>query len=304
MDEINYSHQQNQCICCNSTNIKVEPTLTSLFLSRSAWNGTPEYTDLLYCTECGFRTYRRNLSTSEAMQYYSNYRNINYIKQRSKDEIFYTKKQFNADAAWMTSPLRQQAFLDMINSAIPEFSNSQILDYGGGDGQLIANIMCQSKYVFDFSNIKTLPGINKIADQEELHRTAWDLIVCAQTMEHVSRPQLLMEELKSLTSTRGHIYIDVPSQQWKSCVLQGYVRKLILAKAKKYYYFHKFLDLYSTAFRVKFEILPPFGFVPMREHVNFFTLDSIIRLGQKSSLRAEHYREDPLCGIQVLFRKQ
>ena len=44
------------------------------------------------------------------------------------------------------------------------------------------------------------------------------------------------------------------------------------------------LDVYSTAFRVKLGVLPPFGFVPMREHVSFFTEASLGALARRVGL--------------------
>jgi hypothetical protein len=110
-------------------------------------------------------------------------------------------------------------------------------------------------------------------------------------------------KLIELTTPGGFIYIELPLQIWKSYVGNNMIRNALLRIAKKYRVLHKILDLYSTAFRVKFMILPPFGFAPMREHVNFFTLPAIVKLGERLNLVPEISRINPFCGIQILFRK-
>ena len=81
------------------------------------------------------------------------------------------------------------------------------------------------------------------------------------------------------------------------------MRNLMLSLAVKSRRLHQLMDLYSTAFRVKLGFLPPLGFAPMREHVNFFTLESISKLGERLALSTEASRISQTCGIQILFRK-
>ena len=83
--------------------------------------------------------------------------------------------------------------------------------------------------------------------------------------------------MRDLTNQGGLIYIELPSQQWRSDVHNGPIRNLLLRLAIKSRKLHQILDLYSTAFRVKIGCLPPLGFVPMREHVNFFTLELLFQ---------------------------
>lgn len=289
------------CLCCESHQVSVEPTLTSLFLSRAAWGGKPEITNLLYCRDCGFRTFQRMLSVAEANHYYQNYRGDDYIRERGKDEIFYNQNAYDRDKAWMASPRRQEELLKLIG---PQCTiNMKVLDFGGNDGRLIYGINAPLKAVFDLSESPALPGLKKISSESELHQNQWDLIICAQTLEHISRPDRTLAKLSEITSKGGMIYVELPCQNWESYAFDGTFRNLLLALAQKYRWLHKLLDFYSTGFRVKVEVLPPFGFVPMREHVNFFTLESVEHLGRKLGLAVEHGQINPFCGIQVLFRK-
>lgn len=89
MNQPDISNNHLSCLCCRGKNLTAESTLTSLFLSRAAWEGPPEITELLYCNDCGFRTYRRHLSDTEAKKYYSDYRGKRYAAERSRDEFFY-----------------------------------------------------------------------------------------------------------------------------------------------------------------------------------------------------------------------
>lgn len=303
MNQSDISNSHLSCLCCRGNNLTTESTLTSLFLSRAAWEGPPEITDLLYCSDCGFRTYRRHLSDTEAKIYYSDYRGKRYVAERSRDEFFYNQSVYDRDEAWMASPRRQKEMLSFFLQIMPNIQDLNVLDFGGGDGRLIANLECKRRAVFDLTEIAVLPGVEKLTNESDLRQEAWDLIVCAQTLEHISAPDLALERMRDITAKNGYIYVELPDQQWISHAFPGRLRNYILALAFKSRSFHKFLDLYSTAFRVKYGILPPLGFVPMREHVNFFALDSIIKLGQQLSLELVASQISPFCGIQVLFRK-
>lgn len=303
MNQSDISNSHLSCLCCRGKNLTTESTLTSLFISRAAWEGPPEITDLLYCNDCGFRTYRRHLSDTEAKKYYSDYRGKRYVAERSRDEIFYNQSVYDRDEAWMASPRRQKEMLNFISQIIPNTQDLKVLDFGGGDGRLIANLECKRRAVFDITAISVLPGVEKLTTESELRQEPWDLIVCAQTLEHISEPDLALEKMRDITAKDGYIYVELPDQQWISHAFPGRLRNYILALALRSRSFHKFLDLYSTAFRVKFGVLPPLGFVPMREHVNFFTLNSIIKLGQPLSLKTEASKISSCCGTQVMFRK-
>lgn len=292
--------QSKNCACCTSTNLRHEPTLTSLFLSRAAWNGSPESTNLIYCNNCGFRTYQRTLTEPEARNYYSNYRDDFYMKERCRDEIFYTRAAYNKDEEWMMSPRRQQELLAIVKDSGLSLRNLRVLDFGGGDGRLINNIPAKELAVFDYATILPLPGIAKIPPPDPC---SWDFVVCAQTLEHISNPINALSNIRSITATNGFIYIELPVQNWRSLAGNGALRKKILELSMKNRTFHKLADLYSTAFRVKFGILPPCGFVPMREHVNFFTLKSIVSLGENLSLKTIAARINSFSGIQVIFKK-
>lgn len=303
MSSTDKSNKHLSCLCCQGRNLTAEPTLTSLFLSRAAWGGPSEMTDLLYCHDCGFRTYRRHLSSAEAKRYYSDYRGDRYVAERCRDEVFYSQSAYDRDEAWMASPHRQKEMLALVSERQPDIQDFRVVDFGGGDGRLIATLNCKRRAVFDLTASAVLPGVEKLTSESDLLREAWDLVVCAQTLEHISIPDLVLEQLRDIAAEDGFIYIELPTQQWTSHAAPGRLRNFILGLALKNRVFHKYLDLYSTAFRVKLGILPPLGLVPMREHVNFFTLDSIVKLGQRLSLQTVASQVSPLCGIQVLFRK-
>ena len=291
------------CTCCLSTNIRSESTLTSLFLSRAAWGGPPERTNLLYCRECGFRTYERPLHESESKRYYSDYRGRHYARERSRDELFYSQKNYDQDQEWMESPHRANEMLELVANAGHDINKFRVLDYGGGNGHFIEKLRCQEKAVFDLSTTPAISGIRKLSADSELHPDDWDLIVCAQTLEHISRPETVLNRMRDIASQGGLIYIELPSQQWHSDLHEGSMRNLMLSLAVKSRRLHQLMDLYSTAFRVKLGFLPPLGFAPMREHVNFFTLESISKLGERLALSTEASRISQTCGIQILFRK-
>ena len=290
------------CTCCQGTDITAEATLTSLFLSRAAFAGAPEHTDLYYCNSCGFRFYERKISDSEAQRYYSDYRGDRYVTERGRDELFYNQAAYERDGAWMASPRRRLELLEVLDIAGIASRDLRVVDFGGGDGTLISGLDVRRRAVFDLSDAPTLPDVEKLRSNQATLGD-WDLVICAQTLEHISNPDVTLATLRDLAAPGGLIYIELPQQQWRSFSWPGFIRDKGLALAKKNRTAHKILDLYSTAFRVKLKLLPPLGFVPMREHVNFFTENSISELGARFGMTLEVIRTSKFCGIQALFRK-
>ncbi len=295
--------EPKKCICCLSENLLFENTPTSLFLSRGAWGGSPEQTQLIYCKSCGFRTYERKLSESESKRYYSSYRGNSYVAERSRDELFYSQARYDQDEQWMASPHRQKEMLALLRKTGDDISQFSILDYGGDSGRFIFDLKCIRLAVYDLSEGRALSGVTKYSNIDDVPRSCWDLVVSTQTLEHISHPEVAIESMIDIAKQGGLIYIELPNQPWTSFAGRGKMRDALVKAAVKNRLLHKVMDLYSTFFRVKFNVLPPFGFAPMREHVNFFTIDSINKLGERHSLRIESSSINPSVGIQVLFRK-
>jgi SAM-dependent methyltransferase len=156
-----------------------------------------------------------------------------------------------------------------------------VLDYGGGDGSLISTLTASRKISYEFSGISGVPGVEVISTRAELP-SGIDLISCAQVLEHISDPSALLEDMASLLRPGGMLYLEVPNQIWRAQKTLK-PKKKVLSWLCRHSTALLAADIYSTFFRIKFGFLPPMGFVPMREHINFFTPSSLQALAQKSN---------------------
>lgn len=288
------------CLCCGSPRLESEATLTSLFLSRRAWQGPPEMTRMHHCRDCGFRFYERGLSDAEAASLYARYRSDEYQRERQKDEPFYTKRAHAEIEAHERSESRRRAIESMLTQ-VGIGAVGSALDYGGADGRLIADLPATRKAVYDIAATPAIEGVEAIREGELT--AEWDLVVCAQTLEHISQPKDLVRRLLALTRPEGHVYLEVPAQQWRDLTLPGSLRDALLRLALRHRWLHIALDVYSTAFRIKAGVLPPFGLVPMREHLNFFSVAALEALATRAGGRVVHCGYDPNGQIVAVVRR-
>lgn len=265
------------CLCCASRRLDSDRTLTSLFLSRTAWVGRPELTSIHRCLECDFRFYDRGLSDAEAAAFYAAYRTSDYLKNRHADEPFYTRKVHAGIEEFLHSPIRRQSLAQALASGGVSDVDA-VLDYGGSDGALISDLTASRKAVFDIGGSEPIAGIERATELRE----EWDLVICAQTLEHVTDPFATMQELLRLTRPGGAIYLEVPNEIWRRAPSPRFLKNALLRVASKSRWLLIAMDIYSTGFRIKTGVLPPLGFMPMREHLNYFTPQALAALARRA----------------------
>lgn len=261
------------CLCCGSVDMDTEYAAVSPYLAWKAWGGDPEPCRLHTCRACDFRFYDRGLTDAQGAAYYSGYRDEHYYEDRHKREPFYTRAVHASISDRLSSSERRERLAAMLADAriAPKFDC--VVDYGGGDGSLILDLDAPSRISFDLSGTPGLPGIEVVTSVDALPAHA-DFVTCAQVLEHVSDPRGLLDDMIRLLRPGGLVYLEVPDQIWRRATglklgrsafawLCRHPRALLAA------------DIYGTAFRVKTGILPPFGFVPMREHINFFSAQAL-----------------------------
>ena len=293
------------CLCCRAP-VKTQPTLTSAFLSARAWGGIVDWSTTSKCPECGFAFHGRGLSDAEVANYYRNYRDEEYFRARNSYEPFYTRKVHDSLDAAMGGPERRVAlrsYLNRFSIALAGAGDEQsILDYGGGQGRLISQLPGR-KYVYDLSGetpVQEVTGIPKSG----LEPGRFDLVVCAQMIEHATDPFAVVEELMQLLKPGGNLYIEVPyDETWRDFSCDGRLRRWVLGIARKARGFNTAWDIYGTAFRVKLKVLPPLAFVPVREHLNYFEPESLRRLGRRAGGSVVDAGRVALLGTTLLLRK-
>jgi hypothetical protein len=290
------------CLCCESRDLQLFPTLVSPYLAFKAWGGEPEPTSLVTCAQCAFRFYSRDFTDSEADEYYREYRTETYYEERHRFEPFYTRAVHNETGHWLASAARRSALSATLAQAGTPKEFSSVLDYGGGTGALVRDLVAERKAVFDVSEVVPEAKLEHLRVASDVGAD-WELVICAQVLEHVAYPAQLMGAMVAAASPGGFIYLELPNQQWRQPVrpprgMERWMRFLcrhprVLLAA----------DVYSTGFRVKTGALPPYGFVPMREHINFFTLEAMVALASRFALKTIHYQKDSQGSLVLVARK-
>lgn len=272
---------QDACLCCASTSLRTENTVVSPFVAYRAWQGEPILTKIAFCAHCGFRFFDRGLSTDEATRYYRNYRNEDYFRDRHRFEPFYTRKAHRLISTWLSSVERRTALRNALDAAGAPHCFTAILDHGGSDGCLLTGIDADRKAVFDPSGSPTVAGVESIADEATI-RQEWDLVISCQVLEHVHDPEATLRRIHTALTPRGWLYVEVPDEIWRNHSGHGELRDACLRWLLKRPRLLIAADTLSTACRIKFGVLPPMGFVPMREHLNYFTNEALKALVRNS----------------------
>ena len=258
----------------------------------------PELTRILFCRNCGFRFFDRGLSETEASRYYDSYRSETYFLERNSCEPFYTRRIHRQLSSWLVSEQRRQALaIALSGSGAPEHFET-VLDFGGSDGSLIEDIPSTKRVVFDLSGATIRNGIGRVSEQVmRSHR--WNLVVCAQVLEHVSDPHGTMSTLADLLAPNGWLYLEVPDEMWSNRTCAGNARHRWLGWLVKKRKLLMMADTISTACRILLGFLPPFGFIPMREHLQYFTEPALVAIAQRSGLHVVHSGRNAVGQIYV-----
>ena len=272
------SRHTDGCLCCGDAALVQEPSIISPYLAFKAFGADPSPCQMHHCPTCDFRFYDRGLTDAEGDAYYGAYRDETYFIERNRYEPFYTRAVHDGLTEHMGSEERRTHLATLLGDR----NFGTIIDFGGGDGAMISGLPADRRISFDPSSVPPRQGVEIIKERSALP-TGVDLITCAQVLEHVSDPAALVDDMMSLLRPGGLLYLEVPDQLWKRATSLRLGRgmaswlcqnpRLLLAA-----------DIYSTAFRVKLGFLPPFGFVPMREHINFFSAAALRAIADRADL--------------------
>jgi hypothetical protein len=277
-ESFDHTHRSRHgCLCCLSTDLQQSTQIVSGFLAARAWGAAPEITALSNCNTCGFRFFNRGLTDAEATRYYRDYRNADYVRERRRWEPFYTNAQHSAQVEWSRSPTRTDALRAVLAQAQTPAHFAAVLDHGGNEGHMLAGISAQRKAVFDPSGCKTLPTIQQYTNAAQLPHD-WDLILSCQVLEHVSSPIRYLRSISELLADSGWLYVEVPLETWRSARGTGNLRDRWLHLLLKFRALLIVADVLCTVSRIKLGRLPPFGFIAMREHLNYFSVTALTAL--------------------------
>lgn len=280
-------------------------TLTSEFFSRRAFDADVEECSTNECVQCGLQFQSLGFSDTDVARYYEGYLDERYFEQRNRSEFFFTRRKFEALHEERNSDARLAALYSYLSSFMNWGENGRslaILDYGGGSGHLISELPGK-RFVFDLSGDVPDPKVLAISESQLVEKS-FDLVVCAQVLEHVTDPVELYRRLYSLVAPGGMLYVEVPfNETWRDWAGDNKLRDRVLSFARRHRTFMIGLDVYGTAFRLGCRVLPPLGFVPVREHLNFFSLSSLEHLVLKTDAVVVNVSRRRPLGSLLLVRR-
>lgn len=282
-------YQTTKCLCCDSDDLKIYPSIISDFISDYVLNKTSEICFLYECNNCSMRFFNQRFNDDEIIRLYQNYRNDDYFLARNNTEFWYTKT-FNDSIGNDESEIesRKKRMENFLKSNLDTGIIHSILDYGGDRGQFIPDCFKCDKYVYEVSDSLVLPGIKKITEQIDLKKYDFDLIILSNIFEHLSSPDEFIKMLLSSISDKKqnqYFYIEIPLERWNLLFIKNkksYISYLnYLTKHKN---LRIILDFITTISRAKLNIIPPGGFIKLSEHINFYSEESLIKLLNRNSL--------------------
>ena len=265
------------CLCCGAVASGSSLAILSAFLSIRAFHSTPNITTLYNCLVCGFQWSARGLSNEEASSLYGGYRDEAYFIQRSAFEPWYSREMNDGIGSELTMPHRRNTLLDVLRKCNINIGDLQsIADHGGDRGQMLLSFSAAVRKVYDISGANLEVGIVRIENlAPELNK--FDLVLTCHVLEHLNDPRAGLLEALSLVRDGGLIYLELPCEFWVGPYQPSFEGKLLtwLVGHPKLL---MFADFICTAFRSKFKYIPPLGFVVIREHLQYFTIQSIRKI--------------------------
>ena len=284
------SHIAYSCPICGSNNLETINTVVGDFVMArisSSFDGNNNYpTKLCFCKECSFAFFDYRLSEEEVNLLYADYRGSEYQKLRERYECWYTEKVNHAFDSDIVAVQEQRRIIDRIISSNVHKELRTALDYGGNEGRSFTALTgTREKYVFDISGVPTIDGVKSIASYGQLKNYSFDFIMCNHVFEHLTNPMEMMQNFKEISSDGTVFYIEVPSEN------------PFVKKAGKYSIRKNISLLFNPNFSIwllakHYFRMKKKPFMPMGEHINFFTKQSICTMAERSGFTVIDVQEN------------
>lgn len=158
----------------------------------------PIYTML--CQDCRFAFCNIRFNQEEEQEYYQNYMTGEYVDGRGIQniaEFYHSEKYINMRkaACWT----RLEPYVSSVGS---------LLDFGGNTGDMIPDDLgFATRYVLDVEPRELKNGIKSVRYADPIKV---DLIICGHTLEHLSKINEGMIQIKDRMNPGGILYMEVP----------------------------------------------------------------------------------------------
>lgn len=277
--------RSSECPCCQTVSARGQWGLVSPFLASRAMNAPVVPTWIFECGECGHRWTERGLSEDEAARLYAGYRGEDYFQLRHSFEPWYTRSVNDGRGSEATMVERRAILARLLGEAGLNGTRFELaLDWGGDRGQMLKELPATRRAVHEVSEVRPDPGIEQLRRLEDAAGLA-DLVLNCHVLEHLNDPFDGLGQCLTALRPGGHLYLELPCEPWRGPFVPPWLAKSWLERVASKRWLLMAMDFVSTASRISMRIVPPFGFVAVREHLNFFTLASAKRLVERVGLQ-------------------
>lgn len=289
-------------ICGNTELIGIKTKISDFIKERIKYEGEDDI-ELLHCTGCSFAFYNYRFSQEQQEKLYSGYRDDVYQQQREKHEYWYTAKVNDLLNHDMKSLTEQQRIIDkvLIDNNLDAFDNA--LDYGGNEGETFLKKWGEkNKYLFDISGCQTLPGIIGINRIDDLYNLQLDFVMCNMVFEHLANVTEVMNVFTKIGDNSTVFYIEVPSEfpfDNDKFSIKNNMGLLMNPNFSNWKLLRYYLKQRMGSF------------MPMKEHINFFSPTSLKAMVENSGFATIDIQENEESGalgrgkvLSVLFKRK
>jgi len=195
----------NKCICCGGVNLSAYDGVVYPFIVFRLTGIKNSFGDCksLVCRNCGVVFLNYRYMDEEIKKIYKGYRDGTYIKERTEADDDYLEKN-----DWFNNRV---SYMPEIENLIKPFIKLPVtvLDWGGDTGHNAPFEDDRSLlHVYDIGDNDVIEGALKIDQPED----RYDLVVCANVLEHVSYPIETLKEITKSMDKDSVLYIEVPNE--------------------------------------------------------------------------------------------
>lgn len=196
----------NICPACLGADLEEKPSRLQPFIvhrltGRKATKEVKAITLICRACKTAFLNYR--YADVQMARLYYHYRDAEYVRQRGLYEPYYPNLHQHIN--------KRVEYMDVIEAFLSPLLHFpvDILDYGGDTGINTPFEGRRGKWdVYDIDAIPVMAGAYKV----ERPGGPYDLIVCANVLEHVSYPDMILAEILPLMGKDTILYVEVPME--------------------------------------------------------------------------------------------